>query len=344
MSYPNYVQRMLDRAEEMIINGDDPTAAAALCYEVLALFPDHVEAAELVYKAMCNPRLIRDMRRAIEHHIDEWDDRPWQERRRLALSYRFVSCWNQKYASYLMGDTVMWPEDVHEMAEEGRQQLLQDSLLDQSRGAELAWGIFAEAIRRTHDPGKMLLSAGCLYADQGYFAEAIDMLQRALAQGMLAQQEVSQLLAEVRWWCDNQERIPWLPPMGDGSASRFQRMIARIDPKLTRLDTVSGSMVDHVPPNLDKLPADFMLPTPLSPDLTAKIESALGSPSPASLSGPVDWRYLDRLEAGDVDISRLPEWAQYLLLELDSPEQETLVLQYILSHLANPPTDEEEIA
>ena len=51
----------------------------------------------------------------------------------------------------------------------------------------------------------------------------------------------------------------------------------------------------------------------------------------------VDWSYLDKLESGDIDTSQFPEWAQYLLLEIDDPQQELFLKQYLLSYLSNPP-------
>lgn len=58
--------------------------AAALCFDVLALFPDHREASELVSELFCDAWLIYDNRVALQRNIDEWDDRPHQQRRRIA--------------------------------------------------------------------------------------------------------------------------------------------------------------------------------------------------------------------------------------------------------------------
>lgn len=40
---------------------------------------------------MCDEWLIYNNRVAVQHNIDEWDDRPHQQRRRLALSFRLMS-------------------------------------------------------------------------------------------------------------------------------------------------------------------------------------------------------------------------------------------------------------
>ena len=55
------------------------------------------EVTRLVLEAFSDPWLIRDYRKALGRLIDEWDDRPWQQRRRLALSYRYASRWEGQY-------------------------------------------------------------------------------------------------------------------------------------------------------------------------------------------------------------------------------------------------------
>jgi len=42
--------------------------------------------APLVYQLFCDEWNIYDMRVAIQRQVDEWDDRPSEHRRRLALS------------------------------------------------------------------------------------------------------------------------------------------------------------------------------------------------------------------------------------------------------------------
>jgi len=92
-TYPDYVHQMLARARDQGQWYCGQAEAAALCFEVLALFPDCEEARELVYQMFCDEWTIYDNRVAIQRMIDEWDDRPWQQRRRLALSFRFMSRW-----------------------------------------------------------------------------------------------------------------------------------------------------------------------------------------------------------------------------------------------------------
>lgn len=93
VAYPGDIQRMLRQAREQGQWYCGQADAAAICFEARTLFPDHAEAAELVYQLFCDEWLIYDTRNALQQQIDEWDDRLWQQRRRLALSLRFLSRW-----------------------------------------------------------------------------------------------------------------------------------------------------------------------------------------------------------------------------------------------------------
>jgi len=79
--YPDYVHKMLARARAEGQWQAAQADAAGICFDVLALFPDCEEAKELVYELFCNKWTIYDNRVAIQRNIDEWDDRPWQQRR-----------------------------------------------------------------------------------------------------------------------------------------------------------------------------------------------------------------------------------------------------------------------
>ena len=229
------------------------------------------------------------------------------------------------------------PEDVREMLDQGRRQLLQDYLLGQQRGSEMAWPIFLEAFKRTTRREVAMLWVGHLYADQGYFAEAVDVLEMLLAQ-LPGSVNGRRLWAEVRWWRDYQGRIPWIPPRTSANGRRYRQMMAQVDPEFAAAPDLYDSPFDHIPPDLDKLPDDFELPLPVQDDLIARVEEVLAAlPDEPSWQTAVDWSYLDRLENGDIDISQFPEWAQYLLLEIDDPQQELFLKQYLLSYLANPP-------
>lgn len=343
--YPAYVGRMLAEARQLLEADDYAQAdAASLCYEVLALFPEHEEAAELVLEAFNDPWLIRDKRKALGRHIDEWDDRAWQQRRRLALSFRYMSRWDGRHRAYDDETDVedVWPSDVRAMLQEGKGQLLQDYLLGQSKGSELAWPIFQEAFRRTANPRVAMLWVAHLYADQGFFAESVEVLEQMLAQFPQAEQ-ARRLWAEVRWWRDHQDRIPWIPPVTTTDGSRYRRMMARMDPDFAADEEIYMTPMDHIAPDPANLPPDFEMPVTMPEELKSKLEALLGemSPKPARETA-VDWSYLDALEMDDIDVAQFPAWAQYLLLEIDDPEQEAYLKQYLLSYFSNPPLSDEE--
>ncbi|MBK8906321.1 MAG: hypothetical protein IPM53_34420 [Anaerolineaceae bacterium] len=338
--YPDDVSRLLGQARALLQEDDyGQIDAAALCFAVLARLPDLAEAAELVLEAFSDPWLIRDNRQAIGRHVDEWDDRAWQQRRRLALSFRYTSRWEGDFhegTDRVEMDEVM-PADVCVMLEEGRSQLLQDYLLGQLRGSEMAWPIFLEAMKRTAEPELAMLWVGHLYADQGYFAEAVDVLEMLLAR-FPESANGRRLWAEVRWWRDYQDRIPWIPPRTGPNGRRYRQMMAQVDPTFATDPDQEDALFEHIPPDLDRLPEDFVLPTPVQEGLIARVEEVLaGLPDEVSWKTAVDWSYLDKLENGDIDTTQFPEWAQYLLLEIDDPQQELFLKQYLLSYLANPP-------
>ena len=342
--YPDYVSKLLSQARTLLQEGEyGQIDAAAFCFEVLAHFPELKEAAELVLEAFSDPWLIRDNRKAIGRHVDEWDDRPWQQRRRLALSFRYTCRWEGRYRKYDKGvdreDVI--PDDIREMLEEGRGQLLQDYLLGQSRGGEVAWTIFLEAFKHTKRPDVAMLWVGHLYADQGYFVESVDVLEMLLTK-FPHSADGRRLWAEVRWWRDYQNRIPWIPPRTSAHGQRYRQMMAQVDPDFAADSENLDAPFEHIPPNLDKLPDDFSLPSPVKEDLIVRIDEVLGAlPENGSWQTAVDWSYLDKLENGDIDASQFPEWAQYLLLEIDDPQQELFLKQYLLSYFSNPPLFED---
>ena len=343
--YPEYVSLRLAQARALLQEEEyGQMEAAALCFEVLAHFPGLKEAAELVLEAFSDPWLIRDNRKAIGRHVDEWDDRSWQQRRRLALSFRYTSRWEGRH--YAPQQAIALDEallsDVADMLDEGRRQLLQDYLLGQSRGSEMAWAIFQAAFKRTTKPAVVMLWVGHLYASQGYFAEATDVLEMLLTRYPQAENGRC-LWAEVRWWRDYQERIPWIPPQVATHGQRYRKMMAQIDPEFAGAFDRYDSPKAHIPPNLEKLPDDIELPDPVRRELVSLVNETLAAlPDELDEQTAVDWSYLDKLENGNIDISQFPEWAQYLLLEIDDPQQELFLKRYLLSYFSNPPLFDDE--
>lgn len=342
--YPEYVYRMLAQAQNLIdedsYNGPE---AAAVCFDVLALFPHCQEASELALEALTSPSLIREYRRVISRAIDEWDDRVWQQRRRLARSFSRISRWPGRYRKWdeNIDPEDVCPSDVKAMLEEGEFQLFQDALLGNTQGSEAAWPIFEAAFKLTNNPQAAMLWVGELYANQGYFAEAVDVLARLLA--AFPQDEMARRLwAEVCWWRDYQDRLPWIPPSGAGDGRRWRRVMRQTDPDFAENEEAYMRPLPYIPPDEAALPADFVLPPFIAPDLIDRIEEVLqNSPWEAAADSSVDWSYLDKLEQGEVDISDFPAWAQYILLEIDDPAERQYLIRFFLERFSNPPLDDD---
>lgn len=294
---PAYVQRLLSQAREEGQWYCGQPDAAALCYEILALFPDHREAADLIYGLFCDEWLIYDNRNALQQHIDEWDDRPWQQRRRLALSFRSMSRWEGKYQDYDREG----PPDVAELLDEGKSQLISAYCLGDDECANFAWPLFAEAIEKTADPQAAMLWAGLQYADLGFFADSVEVLAELCSR--FDDEGARRLLAEVRWWRDNARRLPWLPPPGDGR--RYRHMIMLIDPERYAQEEQGWQELR------DRLraihPEWFKRQATLSPEMAELVASALPAEQPQPATSLVDWSFLD---TDDGQPGELPEWAK----------------------------------
>jgi hypothetical protein len=295
---PAYVRRLLDEARtEGQWHAYQPDAAAK-CFEVLALLPDHREAAELVYEIFCDEWLIYDNRVAVQRNIDEWDDRPHQQRRRLALSFRFMSRWRGWDQERRLADRE-GPADVRKLLDEGRGQLLEAYCLGDEECVDFAWPYFTQAIEKAKDPRATLLWVGKQYADLGFFADAVEVLAELVSR--YQDEDARRLLAEVRWWRDNAYRIPWIPPAGDGS--RYRRMMAHIDPTAPS----DEELIQHFREEAEKRGKPPRPRPSIDPALAALIHDSL-PPKDASAAATkplVDWSFLDR---DDGQPGEPPDW------------------------------------
>lgn len=328
-NYPAYVQRLLAQAREEGQWYCGQADAAALCFEVLALFPDHREAAELVYELFCDEWLIYDNRTALQQQIEEWDDRPWQQRRRLALSFRFMSRWRERAQELDLDDTIDedGPADVANLLEKGRDYLLHTYCLGDDEGADLAWGCFTEAIQQTQNLRQTLLWVGKQYADLGLFADAAEILTDYCRR--FDDESIRRLLAEVRWWRDNAHRIPWLPPAGDGT--RYKRMMALIDPAAPGDDEI----IRHFRSKADwpEQGASEMALDPQVLDFVNSAMSRLDEPSPSEKM-IVDWSFLD---TDDGQSGELPTWVEKMIKRFPPDMAEDIARQHRWSRSIAPP-------
>lgn len=214
-NYPDYIRKMLAQAQELLTNEyADAAQAAAIGFNVLASFPDHEEAGQLIHRAFRDGQLIRDNRKALGRLIDEWDDR------------------------------------------------------------------------------------------QGYFAESVEVLEDLLAK-FPDDPDARRLWAEVRWWRDNQNRIPWIPPAGDGG--RFRRTMTETDPEgLAASESPENISNRYRPPDPENLPPTMKSLDHVPPDLEKKMDALFTKSNAGSTDGPVDRSYLDAIEHREIDISKFP--------------------------------------
>jgi hypothetical protein len=314
-TYPDYVQQTLARAREEGQWYAAQADAAALCFDILALFPDCQEAKELVYRLFCDEWTIYDKRVAIQRLIDEWDDRPWQHRRRLALSFRFMSRWEvwEREDESGQAEELNGPADVTETLENGKLELLGTYCLGDEECADYAWSIFADALQKTSDPHTALLWIGKTYADLGFFSDAAEALAELCSR--FHDPEAQRLLAEVIWWRDNAHRIPWIPPTGDGS--RYDRMMGFIDPSAPK----TQEEVRRARNENQKKRITPYRPT-ISPQLEHLFTASISADQEKKNSSFIDWSFLDQ---DDGQPGEPADWVkkQVRLLERDMDEDMT---------------------
>ena len=300
-TYPDYVYQTLARARDIGQWYCGQSDAAALCFDVLALFPDCAEAQELVYELFCDEWTIYDNRVALQRNIDEWDDRPWQQRRRQALSYRFMSRWEEKYKDNRTKKSSS--PDVAKILEDGKMELLGAYCLGDDECTNYAWTIFADALKKAKDPRATLLWIGEQYADLGFFADSAEALGELCFR--FDAPDARRLLAEVVWWRDNSHRIPWIPPAGDGS--RYDSMMDFIDPSAPKTKDVIRRVRNE---NQQERIAPYL----------PSIDSKLANLFTASISEEkenynlVDWSFLD---ANDGPPGEPADWVKKQIRQLE---------------------------
>ena len=301
-TYPNYVYQTLARARDEGQWYCGQADAAALCFDVLALFPDCQEASELVYELFCDEWCIYDNRIAIQQHIDEWDDRPWQQRRRLALLFRLMSRWDGKYEAMLERGG---PKDVCKILHEGKMELIGAYFLGDEECTDYAWAIFADATQKAKDLQATLHWIGWQYADLGFFADAAEALGELCSR--FDDAKARRLLGEIIWWRDNAHRIPWIPPAGDGS--RYDRMMDFIDPSAPK----TRDEVQRVRSENQKERIAPYRPS-IDPQLAKLFETTLPTETDKSVSNIVDWSFLD---ADDGQPDKPADWVNKHIQRLE---------------------------
>lgn len=318
--YSARVRRILDQARELGQWYGGQPDAASLCFDVFADHSGCHAAQELIYRLFCDEWLIYDNRNAIQQNIDEWDDRPWQQRRRLALSFRFMSRWETRYGDAERSEQRTGQLDVADLLREAKMQLLHAYCLGDDEGANYAWPLFEHAIARSATRQLTLLWVARLYTDLGFFADAAEALYEYCA--VVQDDAARRLLVEVVWWRDNGHRLPWLPPSGDGS--RYRRMMNYIDPSAPASSEASGRMRAEA---LSPGNAPPRCAPSISVELADLISAAVPEIStlPASEQFLVDWSFLDFDEGLP---GELPGWAKKMLQRYPGNVPEAMLHRY----------------
>ena len=285
-TYPDYVYQTLARAREDGQWHAAQAEAAALCFDILALFPDCKEASDLVYELFCDEWTVYDNRVAVQRQVEEWDDRPSEQRRRLALSFRFMSRWDGWEKEYEDGhdEEREGTTDVFNILDDGKMELITAYCLGDEECTDYAWTIFAEAVEKTRKPEMTLFWIGKQYADLGFFADAAEVLGELCSR--FDNPDARRLLAEVVWWRDNAHRIPWIPPAGDGS--RYDRIIKCIDPEAptTQEQIALFRSENHIERMTQYKPS-------IASNLAHLFTSAIPESQDNRAPSRVDWSFLD---------------------------------------------------
>ncbi len=302
-NYPEYVQRRLTQARAMGKYYCGQPDAAAICFTILADFPACTEASEAIYEMFCDEWLIYDNRVALQRLIDEWDDQPHQHRRRLALSFGYMSRfagWRGRDEIGLEGQSTpplakTESRTVIRLLRQGKMQLLEAYCMGDEIATDYAWERMMRAIEYANDPQYVKLLIAKEYAELGFFADATDLLLDVCSAENHAQ--ARRLLAETRWWRDNAHRIPWIPPAGDGS--RYNRLIKLIDPNAPTMQET----IDAMRARLEKVGS---LPTwepIIDPELAEQFSQVLADEPEPPVPTLVDWSFLDREDGSSTEIA-----------------------------------------
>jgi hypothetical protein len=152
-----------------------------------------------------------------------------------------------------------------------------------------AWPKIAPAIQQVKEEDAVLTWAGKQYADLGFFADAVEVLADVCSRfAGPSNAYARRLLAEVRWRRDNAYRIPWVPPLGDGS--RYTRVMKTIDPTAPTQE----QMVAFMRKRLKEVGNAPTWQPVISAEMAQLIESHLPSDSPQKQPRHlVDWSILD---------------------------------------------------
>jgi hypothetical protein len=200
---PRAIASLLQQVDHFL-NRHDWDEAARRCYQILALEPDHLDACEKLMAIYLQPELVNDMRRTLARLLDSDDASPHRQRRRLAFSYRVLSCW----PGWLRDDEDQTPP-VDEL-EEAAQIINHAYLTGDDSDLLTAWEMFVQArVQQPAHHGAIQWWMAKQYAAHGFFADAAEVLTEMLS-APDADAEALYVLAEMRWWRDRSTTLTWI--------------------------------------------------------------------------------------------------------------------------------------
>jgi hypothetical protein len=179
--------------------------AAGRCYQILALDSNNADAPDKLARIYNEPELVTDMLCAMAQLFTSQDASPHHQRRRLAFSYRVLSRWPGWQKDLDQTPPVDDLEEVAQMIEHAYMMGEDDDLLT-------AWECYLHMCAQ-HPDAKCAIQwwMAKQYAEHGFFADAAEVLVEMLADCPAdVDADARYLLAEMRWWRDRAEALPWV--------------------------------------------------------------------------------------------------------------------------------------
>jgi len=204
---------LLDQANDILEDGEW-YAASELVYEALALDPTYHRAANALLRCYLHREALREMQRVLSrlfHPEDPDYEASHQRRRRLAYSYRGLST-ADLWLDWEGGDHIPAPlEHLAETLREGVSALNAAYCMGEREAYERARAAFARARAACVDPTVLAWYLARLYAELGFFAESAEALADLTHAGDGEDApQARRLWAEVTWWRDYADRLPWI--------------------------------------------------------------------------------------------------------------------------------------
>lgn len=208
-------QEALIEQVNQLLDEDEWYTASEVAYNALWLVPPNFRAANALLRCYLHRDALREMERMqfrMFHPEDPDYDALHQRRRRLTYTYRGLRQ-APVWETWLGSDRWAPPDldDVAETLHAGFSALNVAYCVGEEGAYERARATFATAESHCADRAALYWYLARLYADYGFFAESLEALAQLNAVGDDAiPLEAQQLRAEVAWWQEYGEQLPWM--------------------------------------------------------------------------------------------------------------------------------------